>query len=133
MTKEIEDFIKASLLKDEELLASIFKTLVQDYPNETLRQHTIRAVIMMFEEKYKPEMRQHEKAMKLLKETRENPEAANYGEQMRVAFRIPQSLMTRIGMSIKEPEFLSEEAKNKLDEWEWFRKNFPRYVAPENY
>ncbi len=133
---DIDDFIKASNLKHEELFASIFRNLMTEYPDETDRQHVIRAAIMMFEDQYKPEMRRHERSMKHVKETRANEYASNDIIDMRIAFRFPDSMITRINMiliNLKQPSFLSDDAIKIYDEGKWLRKNFPRYCVPELY
>jgi hypothetical protein len=130
---EIAEFIKTSNLKNEELLAGILTTLLREYPDETERQHMIRATIMMFEAKYKPEMRQQDDAIRFTKETRKNEHAADYATDMRLGIRIHEMLDARINMVVKDPPFLSDEAIKMYDELNWFRKNFPRYVVPETF
>lgn len=140
MTSEIEGFIQKTALKDAELLAGIFKSLVNKYPDETRRQHAIRGTIMLYEEQYAPEIKRHDKDMKRFKESRNNEFSSEDTNQMRIAFRLPDSLVTRINMILNppifpegEPLFLSDEASKKYDEDTWFRENFPRYVAADKY
>ncbi len=132
-TEEVVAFIEKTKVSTNKTLADITKKLIKDYPQETTRQHIIRAAFMLFEEKYKPEMKQHAASMQELKETRENKFAADMENDIRVGFRIPKGLVLRIKHFIKEPDFLSEEAEEMLSEWEWFRKNFPRYVVPKAF
>lgn len=128
--QEVNDFITASNLKNSEDLAEIFKELVVKYPEESERQHAIRGMIMLFERKYPAEMKEHTKAIQVAKEQLSNEFGSDKDMSMRLTFRLPQGLMTRINMVIKEPAFLSEEAAGKFDELEWFSKEFPRYFVP---
>lgn len=127
----IADFVDASNLKSKEDLGGIFTELVVKYPEETKRQHSIRGMVMLFEAKYPEEMKEHEKAMKAAKELSNNEFASNDEAKMRLAFKIPQSLVTRINMVVEDPLFLTEEADKMFGEVAWFKTNFPRYTVPD--
>lgn len=131
---KLENFILSSQLKDEELLGSVFRILVSQYPDETDRQHVIRAMVMIFEDKYPGAMRRHQSDIKKRQETRANEHAADYNTDMRLAFALPEGLPTRINMvfdRINQPPFLDEKMIKENGEDEWFRTNFPRYAVSE--
>jgi len=127
--QEINEYIDRTNLKNKEDLVSVFKELVVKYPEETERQHSIRGMIMLFERKYPAEMLDHKKAIKVVQEQKINEFASNDEADMRLAFRIPQSLMTRINMVVKAPPFLTEESDKMFGEINWFRQEFPRYAV----
>ncbi len=132
--EKLENFILDSQLKEEELLNSIFRILISQYPDETDRQHAIRAMVMIFEDKYPEAMRRHQSDIKKRQETRANEHAAHYDTDMRLAFALPEGLSTRINMvfdKIDQPRFLDEKMIKENGEDEWFRTNFPRYSVFE--
>ena len=138
MTSELESFIQATVDKTNQKFAEILRKLILDYPHETKRQRAIRGMIMLFEGQYPEEMEIHKKDMVRLKENLRNPHGADYEEAIRIEFRIPATLMTRLSQTINGidpdgPRVLSEEAEKLLGERDWFRRNFHRYFAPEKY
>lgn len=128
---------------DDAVLASIFKTIIIEYPNEGLRQHAIRATIDFFEKKYKNEY--ESKYNELLKKRRDrvrNDFAADKDADIRLSFSMPETLLMRIEGVLQElvgtgklpedePNFMSNEAIDKYKEDEWLRKEFPKYVIPK--
>ena len=140
MTSDIDIFINATASKIGDLYAGILKEILSQYANETKRQHAIRGMIKLYEHQYGPEIRRHDRDMKRYKETRDNEYASNNQQQLRVTFRLPDSLATRINMILKppvfpldEPTFLSEEASKMYGEDIWFKDNFKRYTVPERF
>jgi hypothetical protein len=131
--EELQEFAEQTSLKNNELLAGIFVKIMHEYPDETDRQHLIRAAVMQFEAQYKPEMRLHDTGMKRKREMQANEFASNDDIKMRSLFMFPETLMTRINMVLKDPSFLSDKAVKLYDEENWVRKEFPRYFVPEVY
>ena len=121
----LEDFVEGRNFS-RPLYSSILEELVIKYKNESPRQHAIRATIMLFEKKYKTEMRTFKKEMEKTKENLKNKFAANKEQDQRLLVRIPPSLWNRIGMIISDKPFLEEGGELK-----WFMKEFLQYVVPE--
>lgn len=131
----LEDFVQSSRFTDD-FSVEIFKELVTTYKKESPRQHLIRAVIMLWERKYPAELRYHKKAMEQRRETRANQFAANKDEDMRLLMSFPASLWNRLGLMVKDPDFLHESSpitKEEKLEKEWVIKNFPEFVVAEKY
>lgn len=141
---ELNEFIQSQKINDS-ILASILKKIITDYPKETLRQHAIRATIMFFEEKYKNEYEaRYNDQLKRRKELAKNKHASNKEEDMRRAFSLPETLVSRIEglldqlkglgkLAKDEPMFMSNEAIKDYKEDEWFAEQFPRYVIPHEF
>ena len=138
MTSELESFIQATIDKTNQRFAIILRKLILEFPHETKRQRGIRGMIMLFSDQYPEEMEQHKKDMASAKDALRNPHGANYEEALRIEFKIPSTLMTRLSQTIKGidengPGLLTEEAENLLGERTWFRKSFPRFFVPQTY
>lgn len=137
MTDKVDEFIKASLLKDKEVLVGIFQDIVKNHPGETLRQHAIRAAIMQFERQYPKMMDEFDHAIARKKELLNNEYGSNDEIDLRVEFAIPDGLEARIKLVLEKTNqplrFLSDEAEKAFQEKEWFHKSFPRYVVPAKF
>ncbi len=130
--KVLNDFIKKSKI-DNDMLADIFRTLVTTYKHETVRQHTIRAMITFYEKKYGAEMRRFAKDMKKRKELARNEYASTEKQDQRVMFSFPDTLYQRLTMIVKDPDFMSDDAIKKLREDEWLMREFPQYFVPDKF
>lgn len=131
-TKTVEEFIKKTQFSDD-TVASIFRELVANHSDETQRQHTVRAAIMMWIKKYPNELEMFERQMRKTRETRENEYAADKTQDQRHLFKFPESLWNRITMVVKDPEFLSQSnpiVKEEEEEMAWFIREFPQFVVP---
>lgn len=134
----IEEFIQHQKFSDD-LFANIFKKTVTEYKEESNRQVAIRAMVSIYENKYKPEMRRHNEAMKEAREASIGNEfAANQKDDIQHSFRIPDTLFSRLQSTVEliDPEgpgFMSEESFKELKEDIWFAKNFPQYLVPAKY
>lgn len=137
MTDKIDEFIKETLLRDKELLVSIFKEITTKYPDETIRQHAIRAAIMQFEAQYPKVMDEFDHAMQKKKELAKNEYASHDDIDIRAEFAIPDGLETRIKLVFDKLGqtiiFLSDEAEKEYKEKEWFYRNFKRFVVPAKF
>ncbi len=107
----------------------IFEELATKYKTESPRQHTVRAVIMMFEKKYPAEMRAFKRQIEQVRETRVNKYAADDKSQLQFVLSFPESLYSRIDLATIDPSFLQGETEQ--EELEWMIKNFPEFVVPE--
>lgn len=141
---ELNKFIQDQRFNDQ-ILATILKNIISEYPGESLRQHAIRAMIMFFENKYRNEYEtRYDKQIKKKRELSKNKYSADAKEDIRRAFSMPETLVSRIDgllgeligsgkLPEKEPRFMSDEAIKEHDEATWFCKNFPRYVIPQEF
>lgn len=134
--EQVIRFLEGKFQKDADDLVGIAKKLIMEHPNESQRQLTIRATVMMFKSKYPEQMAAHEASQKKFKETRANKFAADTVSDMRVGMRVPEGLAARINQALAmrfpdDPLFLSEEAEQLYGEWTWFGTNFKEFVAPE--
>ena len=120
-----EDFIEGRNFS-RPFYSGIVKELVTKYKNESSRQHAIRATIMLFEKKYKAEMRTFKKEMEKARDLSINKFAANKEQDQRLLVKIPPSLWNRVGMITPDKPFLEEDGELK-----WFMKEFPQYVVPK--
>lgn len=144
INSQINEFIESQKIQDS-ILASIFKKIVIEYPNENLRQHAIRASILYFEEKYKDEYEStYNKLIQKRKELSSNEFTANKDNDIRLAFSLPETLLARIHslfnklkelgkFSENEPYFMSDKSIELYKEDEWFQKNFPKYTIPQKF
>lgn len=138
MESDFDKFVRSSVLKHEELLVAIFKDIVVNHPDETKRQHAIRAIVKQFETKYPEEAQRSDVLIRRARETRANQHAANYQYDLRLEFKIPLhignvfSRLQKLDINgLGEESFMSDEAQQKYGEKDWFRKHFPRYVIPD--
>ena len=141
---QLNKFIESQKIQDS-VLASIFKKIVLEYPNETLRQNAIRAAILFFEEKYKDEYEStYNNLIKKRKELSNNEYTANKDNDIRLTFSMPETLLARISSLINklielgklpknEPHFMSDKSIEMYKEDEWFKDNFPRYTIPQKF
>ena len=120
-----EDFIEGRNFS-RPLYSEIAKDLITRFKHESPRQRAIRATIMLFEQKYKSEMKAFNKEMAKAKDLLSNKFAANKEQDQRLLVKIPPSLWNRLGMIVDDKPFLEEDG-----ELEWFMKEFPRYVVPK--
>jgi hypothetical protein len=121
----LEDFLGGTKISSP-LYREIIKTIVTKFKHESERQHKIRAMTMMYEKKYLTEMSLHAEAMQEVREKQSNRFAAEKEQDQRILLKIPETLWSRLDMVVFDPPFLKED-----EEKDWFMKNFPRYVIPE--
>ncbi len=142
---EVDAFIKDQKFKDDSILVSTFKKVVLKYPQESLRQHAIRAAIAFFEVKYKIEYEiKYDDQIKKRREKAKNEYAADKDQDFRLSFSLPESLIARIARLLEElkqremlpkdePDFMSDRAIEQYEENKWFAKEFKRYLIPSKY
>jgi len=137
MKDKMSDYIKEKLSKESEILVSIFKDMVKKYPNETKRQHAVRGMIMKFDHDYPNVMGEFYKELKKKRESLKNKHAADYDNEIRQMFALPDGLQTRIKQILdrigEKNAFLSGEEQEKTKECDWFAKEFPNFLVPEVY
>ena len=137
MNNKVEDYIKGKLKEESQILVSIFKDMVQKYPDETKRKHAIRGMIMKFDNDYPNLMKEFYKELKKKRDSAKNKHAADYENEIRQMFALPDGLQTRIKQILnkigEENAFLSEEEQEKTKECDWFAKEFPQFLVPEIY
>ena len=137
MNDKVEDFIKEKLSEESEILVSIFKEMVKKYPNETKRQHAIRGLVKKFNHDYPKLMEEFYKELKKKRELAKNKHAADYDNEIRQMFALPDGLQTRIRQVFdrigEKYSFLSLEEQEKTKESDWFAKEFPQFLVPEIY
>lgn len=129
--KSLKEFAQESEFSTE-LFREIFLELISKHKNESERQHLIRAIIEIFERKYKREMEEFTKIMDKKRELIANDYAADTEQRQRLVFKFPESLMNRFNMLVQDPPFLSQSnpmTKEEMDEWSWVIKNFPEFVV----
>lgn len=141
---QLNKFIESQKI-DDSILVSILKRLILEYPNETLRQHAIRATILFFEEKYKDEYENiYNYKIKKKRELSKNEFTANKENDIRLTFSVPGTLLARIESLLNklrelgklpkdEPHFMSNESIKLYQEDQWFKNNFQKYVIPEKF
>jgi hypothetical protein len=134
MEDKVNTIINKFLSQDKEILAGIFNEIKNKYPHETLRQHAVRSAVRQFELKYPDVMDEFDVNMKRRKELAVNEHAANYEQDYRVEFLIPDGLEARIKLVFdrmhQDTRFLSDEAERQFNEKLWFSREFPRFVCP---
>ena len=137
MNNKIISFINKSISHDKEVFVGIFNEIITNFKDETKRQHAIRAVIMKFEHDFPKLMEEFDAEIRKKKELSKNKHSADYENQIRQTFAIPDGLETRLTQVLnkigEEYRFLSDEAQKEFKEQDWFRKNFKRYSVPEVY
>ena len=137
---EIGRYFENTSLQYNEILSSIFRELITKYKDETKRQHLIRAAVMLFEKQYPEELERNNKIIKQKRQTRDNEHAANYEQEIRLTFCVPQhigTLFLSVGQLLKDKTLklalLSDEAQELYGEQDWFAREFPQYLVPEKY
>jgi uncharacterized membrane-anchored protein YjiN (DUF445 family) len=120
-----EDFIEGRNFS-RPFYSEIVQELITKYKKESPRQHAIRATVMLFEKKYKAEMRAFNKQMEKARDGLKNKFAANKEQDQRLFLKLPPSLWNRISMITPDKPFLEDDS-----EMEWFMKEFPNYVVPK--
>lgn len=132
--EKLAEFI-ASADFSSDLFKDIATELVSKHKHESLRQHTIRAIIEIWTRKYPMEVRAFKKEMQKFRETRSNKFAAtDKAHDQRHIFKFPSTLWNRLTSHVSKPEFLSmdkEPTKDQQNEWSWVIAEFPMFVVPE--
>jgi len=118
-----------------DIYRDIFGDLVAKHSDESMRQHTIRAIIEIWMRRYPKEVRAFEEQMRKTKETRNDKFAsAGINSDQRTVFKIPESLWNRLSSMLPDPAFLAQSnpmTEEEKDEWAWFIREFPLFVIPE--
>jgi len=129
---DLNRFIEKQGFSDS-VFADVFKFIVNNYPDEDERKRTIRTIIEIWQRRYPNELGKFNRDMKKRRELNKNEFASDKDNDIRILFSIPQSLLNRINMVVKDPKFLSKESDEKLNETEWFLKEFPQFRAFDVY
>jgi len=132
--KKLAEFVATTDFSDE-AFRDIFADLIAKHGDESLRQHTIRAIVEIWLHRYPAEVAQFEKQMQQKRETRKDEFASTgMASQQRIIFNVPETLWNRLTSIVKEPAFLSQSnpmTDTEKDEWAWFIKEFPMFVVPK--
>lgn len=136
MENKVENFINKTLKKENDFLFNIAKDKYRKYPNETLRQVLIRTIVEHFENKYPSLMSEFDSEIKKRKELAKNKYHSSTDIDIRKIAALPDGLSTRINKVFIDknwPRFLSDEAQKEFKELDWFIKEFPRFMIPDEY
>lgn len=136
MNDKVRSFIDKSLKKESDVWLSIAKEKTKQYPNETLRQITIRTMVQYFETKFPNVMVEFDNEIKKKKELAVNEHASVKDTDMRLMFAIPDGLETRINQIFNQKgwcRFLSNESQKEFKELDWFSKEYSRFSVPAKY
>jgi metal-responsive CopG/Arc/MetJ family transcriptional regulator len=129
--KSLKEFAQESKFSND-IFREVFLELISKYKHESERQHLIRAIIAIYEKKYRREMQEFAKIMDKKRELIANDFAADKEQRQRLVFKFPETLMNRFNLLVKDPAFLSQSnpmTKEEMDEWSWVIKNFPQFVV----
>lgn len=118
-----------------DVFRDIFSELIAKHGDESLRQHTIRAIIEIWMRKYPSEVEAFTKQIDAFKQARKDQFAsAGATSDQRIVFKFPETLWNRLTIMVKEPAILQQSnpmTDAEKDEWAWFIKEFPLFVVPE--
>ena len=136
MNNAVDKYIKDSLKKEGDIWLSLAKEKAKQYPQESLRQITIRAMVNYFETKFPDVMEEFDTEIKKKKELSKNEYSVDKDTELRRVSAVPDGLMTRINQALQQhgwTRFLSNEAQKEFKELDWFANEFPRYTIAEKY
>ena len=129
---KLENFI-VQKFSGKDTLAEVFLSLAKKHKGENMRQHTIRAMIELYERKHPEALEEASKQIQKRRETAKNEFSSVEDQDQRLLFSFPAPLYHRLSMIVKDPPFLSNEAIEHLKEDEWVAKEFKRYLVPNKF
>jgi metal-responsive CopG/Arc/MetJ family transcriptional regulator len=118
-----------------EMFRDIFSDLIEKHVNESLRQHTIRALIEIWIKRYPAEADTFQKQIQQFRAQKKDVFAsAGVASDQRIVFKFPETLWNRLNSIVQEPPFLQQSnpmTDTEKEEWAWMIKEFPQFVVPE--